>query len=108
MSLNGSTIIVTRTSQYANRLRAIKIFINGKEAGTVKNGETVEFPVPAGANEIYAKIDWCKTKPAAINLNPGQTVRFELGSPLKGMRIFLSLYYALFKTQDWIYLRQTT
>src|SRR6188508_88630 len=107
MSNSGSTIIITRTSQYANRLRAIKIFINGKEAGSVANGKTEEFPVPAGPVELYAKIDWCKTKPVALTLDPGQKVQFELGSPLKGARVFLSFYYAIFKTGDWIYLRRT-
>jgi hypothetical protein len=107
MSTPGSTIIITRTSQYANRLRGIKIFINGKEAGSVGNGKTEEFPVPAGTVELYARIDWCKTKPVTLTLDPGQKVSFELGSPLKGARLFLTLYYAIFKPGDWIYLRRT-
>jgi hypothetical protein len=107
MSNTGSIIIITRTSQFANRLRAIKIFINGKNAGYIDNGKTIEFPVPAGPVELYAKIDWCKTRPVTLKLEPGHKAKFELGSRPTGFRGFLALYYLIFQNQDWIYLRQT-
>jgi hypothetical protein len=104
--MSQSRIVIQRTRQYANSARSIGIYINGQKTGLIKNGEQKEFNVPAGKIELFAKIDWCKTKPAVLNLQEGQTATFELGSPLKGWKIFLSFWYALFNTSNWLYLKR--
>lgn len=83
------------------------IFINGQKAGSVRNGEKKEFPAAPGHVDLYAKIDWCKTRPVTVDLQNGQTAVFQLGSPLMGWRLLFTLYYALFRTGDWIYLKRT-
>lgn len=56
--MNKREIEVTRIKQNANKARAIKIYINNKKVGTIKNGETKVFDIDTDDNEIYAKIDW--------------------------------------------------
>jgi hypothetical protein len=37
---------ITRSSEYVNRLRKIKLLIDDKEAGIITDGETKAFDVP--------------------------------------------------------------
>jgi len=104
MSNATTRIVIHRTSQYANKVRSIGIYINGQKAGTIEDGEVKEFFVSPGSSEIRAKIDWCRTRPLTLNLQEGQTVELELGSPLKGMNILFAIVY-IFRINDWIYLK---
>lgn len=103
--MNKRELVITRVKQNANKARAIEIYINNKMMGTIKNGETKTFKVDSAINKVYAKIDWCKTTPITINTNQSQITRFELGSTLTGWKLFLGIYYILFKTSEYLYLR---
>jgi len=104
--MSNAKLVITRTSQWTNKMRDIKIFVNGNEVGKVGNGKTIEIPVTAGMNLVYAKVDSYSSKPLHLNITPDQTIQLELGSPLKGAKVFLATWYALFRQKDWLYLRQ--
>ena len=57
-------------------------------------------------NEIYAKIDWCKTKPLKINTKENETTTLELGSNVSGWKLLLGIYYVTFNTSEYLYLRE--
>jgi hypothetical protein len=52
-------IHIHRKSEWINRFRSIPVYLNGKKAGSVSNGETLSLELPAGTNKLQAKIDWC-------------------------------------------------
>jgi hypothetical protein len=104
MSNAATRIVIHRTSQYANKVRSIGIYINGQKAGTIDDGEVKEFAVSPGSSEIRAKIDWCRTRPLTLDIREGQSIDLELGSPLKGMNVLLAIVY-VFRINDWIYLK---
>lgn len=73
-----SVIIIQRHSEYVNSFRNYQIFIDGVEAGKVRNGETKSYPVTAGRHKVMAKIDWCGSEEAQVDLREGETVTFTV------------------------------
>ena len=55
-------IIINRTSEYNNRLRDFKIYINDNLIGEIANGETKQFDIEPGKHKLIAKIDWCSSQ----------------------------------------------
>ena len=96
-------IEVKRSSQYANRMRAIEIFVDDKSVGKLANGESKVFEVMPGEHRVYAKIDWCKTPEISVSVDAGETATLKTGSELVGWKIFLAIVY-LFMPSKWIYL----
>ena len=74
-----TTIRVKRTSEYNNRNRDYKIFIDGQQVGTIANGETKDFPSTVGQHIITAKIDWCSSPDISIELKENQTSSLKVG-----------------------------
>ena len=89
-------LTIIRTKQSANRLRKLQLFIDGEKLYQISSGETKTFELPVGEHQMYAKIDWCQTKPITVNISSNKELTFELGSPLKQNLIFLMLAIILF------------
>ena len=103
-SNRDSTISITRTSQYAHRSRTIDIYLDGRQVGSVKNGETIQVAVPSGTREFVAGIAWCKSKPLRLRIGAGQDAELTCGSYASGLRILLSPILVLIP-QAYLYLR---
>lgn len=59
-------IRVQRSREYNNRMRDYKIFIDGKQVGTIANGETKDFETTLGQHIVTAKIDWCSSPDISV------------------------------------------
>ncbi|MGC1471601.1 MAG: hypothetical protein WA775_03325 [Psychroserpens sp.] len=103
--MNKREISINRIKQNINRARAIEIYINNKIVGTIRNGETKIFKVDSDITIVYAKIDWCITKPKNINTPENKMIILELGSNLSGWKLLLAIYYVIFKPSKYLYLR---
>ena len=95
-------IILSRPSQWMNRIRGYKVLINGKQVGAIKNGATEEYLVEPGTNSIECKLDWCGSRTLPVNVQSGETAYLKVGSGMKlyylmvillGVEVFLSFYY---------------
>ena len=71
-------IIVKRKSEWANRWRSINILIDGKKTGTVSNGESKEFDLPAGLHQVKAEIDWCGSPEISFTIGENEKKYFIL------------------------------
>ena len=68
-------LIITRSSEWMNRARAIKITINDKAIGEIANGQVRDVELPAGDYVIKAKLDWCGgSYPFTVSENETKTV----------------------------------
>ncbi|MGR7813858.1 hypothetical protein [Lacinutrix undariae] len=103
--MNKRTIEINRRQQYANKARAIGIYINDKKVDTIKDGKTKKIEVDSDENEVYVKIDWCKTKLVKINTKENELTKLELGSNISGWKSLLAIYYITFKTSEYLYLK---
>ena len=73
------TIRLKRTSEYNNRMRDYKIFIDGQQIGTIANGETKDFPTTVGQHIVTAKVDWCSSPDISVDINDNQTKNLKVG-----------------------------
>ena len=73
-------VIVMRSSEFTNRARAYKIFIDDQQVGTLKNGGSGEFEVAEGTHTIYAKVDWCYSPARTFTLGTAERKTFNVGT----------------------------
>ncbi len=78
MNNNGQIKIIRTKNQYY-RLRKIAILINGKKAGSIREGETVSYNLAPRIYEISAKIDWIKSKIIEIDIKENRIVQIHIG-----------------------------
>lgn len=89
-----SKIVVNRKSEWANKGRKIELYLNGKNIGTIGDGETREFDVEPGLYFLYAKIDWCRSPIEEINIGLDQIQFVELSGFKKSQWLFPVLLIA--------------
>lgn len=102
-----ASITVTRDSGYTDALRAYAVKIDGKEVGKLMPGESATYPVKPGAHTLLASIDWCGSKPMAISVEAGHAAAFSLRSSLRGLWVFMALWYVIFDRSGYLELKQT-
>jgi hypothetical protein len=90
-----ATIRIKRTSEYNNRLRNYKIFIDGQQVGTIANGETIDFPSTVGNHFVTAKIDWCSSPEISIDVKENHTNTLKVGG-FKNAQFLVPLGFGLF------------
>lgn len=93
-----ASVQVQRISEYANRLRDIHIYIDGKKAGSVSNGKNIDFPLPPGNYILQAKIDWCSSNKLAITVreNENPVIRLSSFAQKSSLGILATIYYITF------------
>jgi hypothetical protein len=74
-----ATIKIQRTSEYNNRMRDYKIFVDGQQVGTISNGQTKEFTILAGRHRVAARIDWCSSPDVSITVQDNETKNLKVG-----------------------------
>lgn len=97
---------IKRSDEYANRFRNIKIFLDGKQLGSIKNAATESFEIPEGRHLLQAKIDWCSSNTITLVIKGGETKIFSMTSfakknPLGSMAV---LYYISFAANKFLHL----
>ena len=95
---------VVRDSGYADRARAYKVVVDGQTVGEIRNGETREFPITSGQHDVSLKIDWCGSKIISFIATEGDVFTFDAKSNLRGRRLLMSPWYALFAWNSWLVL----
>ena len=88
----SAKIIINRKSQWMNRMRDFKVFVDDQEAGKVKNGNSEEIVVEEGVHVVYLKFRFYRSASLTITLNKSET-KFLLAQ--SGMKYFWT-YYILF------------
>lgn len=100
-----ATITVTRTRQWANKARGVKLFLNGEAVGKIRDGKSQTFRVKPGLHSLEAKVDWCRTQPLQLRIADGGSALVEVGCNAMGWKLLLVTWYALVDTKNYLYLR---
>src|SRR4051812_47199772 len=82
-------LVLSRKSEFINRGKSFKIFIDEKEAGSIKNDGSEEFPLAAGIYNIQAKHNWMSSPVHTVNIKDGKSTFLKVGN---GMRWYVPLY----------------
>ncbi|MEO7047053.1 MAG: hypothetical protein ABI091_17250 [Ferruginibacter sp.] len=85
----ASKIILRRKSQWMNRMRGYKVFINDVQLGIIKNDSTEEYITEPGLKLVKCKVDWCGSPVKELMLKPGEITYLEVKS---NMKYFTYLY----------------
>ncbi|MGH9508424.1 MAG: hypothetical protein ACRD2Q_05775 [Terriglobales bacterium] len=81
------------------------MIIDGKKVGEISNGETKEFPIPAGQHQICLKIDWCGSNTVEFTVAESEKPTFHARSNLRG-RPWLTLWYVFFARDSYLLIEQ--
>lgn len=73
-------ISIIRKSEYQNKLRSYRIYIDGVKVGKVADGAMESFEVTAGTHTIEVKIDWCSSPTISLNVGEGEQEIATVGS----------------------------
>jgi hypothetical protein len=76
---------------WRDRVRAYRILIDGTEAGRVRCGSTWKLAVPPGPHSMRLAIDWCRSREAEFDVQPGETARFRCGVSAGSWRILYDM-----------------
>lgn len=71
-------LIIARSSEWSNRGRKIRIYLDGKKIGTIEDGATMEFELQPGEHVLQAKIDWCGSQKHNFSLPEGGSKEIRL------------------------------
>lgn len=88
-----SKLVITRKGDFFNRRQRYKVFINGKEAGTVKNDETQEYELEPGTHTVQLKVLWTTSPLFTVNITDGKNAYLKVSN---GMKLLLPLYILMF------------
>jgi hypothetical protein len=96
-------LTVTRPRQYADRVRAYKMFLDGQLVGEIRANQTVKVNVPPGVTRFQAKVDWCMSKPFFLDgLSDGDVIETRNSFSHKLWIPFIPIIYSLFKRDEYI------
>jgi hypothetical protein len=75
-----ATITVQRKPSFIGMLRPITVYVDGKKAAAVKNGQDCSFSLAPGRHEIETKGSlWAKSQKIPIDVQSGAKLDFECG-----------------------------
>lgn len=103
-----ATIRITRHNEYANKIRKIKILIDGNEYDSIANGESKEIHVIEGRHTLQAKIDWCSSNILTFDISDNDFKNFDLTSFAKhnSLGSFAAIYYITFGASKYLNLKE--
>ncbi|MFC7688056.1 hypothetical protein [Ureibacillus sp. GCM10028918] len=90
-TLDKEIIRLKRTSQFANRARKFKVYLDNQYINDIADGEEISIPVRAGSHQLHLTIDWVKSEKYEIELAKGDNINLLCGSPLKGIIFWIPL-----------------
>ena len=86
-------IILSRPSEWQNRLRGYKVFMDNVEIGSIKNGATEEFLVSPGIHHVQCRMAWYSSPVFAVNIEQGSVEYLLVKS---GMKYYWPMVLLLF------------
>jgi hypothetical protein len=89
--VDAALLIVVRTDKSPpDRLRKYTVLIDGKAAGHVGRGQSVQAEVPPGRHEVRLKIDWCGSPSVWVEATPGGRIQLA-AEPTGGFQGFIAM-----------------
>ncbi|HKQ36770.1 MAG TPA: hypothetical protein VJ063_01760 [Verrucomicrobiae bacterium] len=99
-------ITIQRDKRFVDSLRAFKIVVDQIVVAAVRVGQSVTVPIAAGQHTLQLRIDWCDSEELQIDAHAGEHLRFDCGNSLFGWRLIVSLFYVIFRSREYLWLRR--
>jgi len=93
-----SKLTIKRNSEWNNRARNFKIYIDGEKIDVIGNNEIKDFKLKSGNHMLVLKIDWCRSRTFEFDIkeNDNKIVSvsgFKYGGILMPLAFLLLLFY---------------
>jgi len=88
----SAKIIISRKSEWLNRMRPYKVMVDETEAGIVKNDSSEEFIVADGVHQVYLKCGFYRSETITLNVSEQNKTYLLVKS---SMKYFWPLYILL-------------
>ncbi len=75
-----ATITITRSSEYTNAMRSYKIILDGKNAGKIGNGKSIDLYVEGGTHTLQFKVDWCGSQTITFDIKEDGEKEFHISA----------------------------
>lgn len=62
---------------YADGLRSYQVLLDGAAVGRVRRGQTLVLDTEPGTHHVQLTIDWARSQPVQVELQPGQEVHLR-------------------------------
>ncbi|HEU5381738.1 MAG TPA: hypothetical protein VFV38_40475 [Ktedonobacteraceae bacterium] len=100
--MQTAIIHIVRKPALSDLLRSYKIFIDGKQVGSIRHGKHCSFDVAPGHHEVFLTIDWASSQRLSLTLAPGKQINLvcQAKNPL------LAVYNVTAGSKDYIKLYQ--
>ena len=97
-------LTIERKKELVDQYRFLALFLDGEKIGEIKNGKIMEFDIPAGNHSIYCKVQHCTSKELFFDITEHRGKTFTIGTCAEGRfrKMFVPLYYSLFKSDDYL------
>lgn len=95
------------TALWRDKLRSYKVVVDGAVIGKIRDGESADFNVNAGAHQVRIKIDWSGSRALSFDVQSNQVVFFECQPNGPAMKAVFDVVSSLRKRgRPWVDLRQ--
>ncbi|MFM2226164.1 MAG: hypothetical protein RJA07_2366 [Bacteroidota bacterium] len=89
-------IIFKRPNEYFNFFRNYALMIDSKKVGEIHRGEEKSINISPGLHEVYAKVDWGRSKKISINVADNKSIYLKVTSMkycnLLGQLVLISFF----------------
>lgn len=91
----SSTLVIERKKAFVGCARKLKVLVGDREIGSVANGKTESFPIPAGLHQVSVQMGSAASRPLQIEAAEGQSTK-----------LFCNLKMGWFAVSDFVLTRE--
>jgi hypothetical protein len=77
---------VRRIRNFFGTARDLRVLVDGKDVGSVFDGDREFFPIEPGTYQVQVSMDWCVSRPREVVVWPVEVTELEAGLHLGGIR----------------------
>ena len=84
-----ANVRLDRPSQWANKLRVYRAFLDGRHVGEIGDGGTMALTAAPGCHTLEIGLDWRRSQRREFEVNPGDCAVFRCSCWFVGWRCLL-------------------
>ena len=102
-------VLIIRPAQFADKVRAYKLEIDGKPCGEIKTGQEITLNIPENAQQLLAKIDWCTSNKFDLaEIRDNERLEVKNAMALKLLIPFYIFYAITFGKNKYLKIERST
>ncbi|HLG12278.1 MAG TPA: hypothetical protein VI876_11020 [Dehalococcoidia bacterium] len=86
--------------------RGYLVVLNGETVAIVRDGQSIEVENTTGKNELYLRVDWCRSPVLGFDLQVDETIELECGNSLSGLKLLMTPLYLTVLRAEYLFLHQ--